>query len=133
MGIVYYGHYLRWFEVGRAELMRRKGFAYREMTEADVHLPVIESHAVYRSPARYDDILDIHAEVREVRGVRLSFGYRIARGDDGKTLVEGYTVHAFTDSSGKVVRPSDRYRSMFIENAVTRHGGGDTLGSQSGT
>lgn len=113
MGIVYYGNYFRWFEVGRAELMRRRGNAYREMTDAGVHLPVVESHAEYRYPARYDDVLDLCAELREARGVRVTFGYRIERAADGKTLVEGYTVHAFTDSAGRVVRPAERFRSMF--------------------
>lgn len=133
MGIVYYGNYLRWFEVGRAELMRRRGFAYREMNEDGAHLPVVESHAAYRSPARYDDLLDVFAEIRELRGVRLTFGYRIARATDGKTLVEGHTVHAFTDSEGRVIRPSERHRSMFISNETTRQGGGEQLGTQSGT
>jgi len=32
-GIVYYGNYLRWFEVGRMELMRRKGFSYLDSME----------------------------------------------------------------------------------------------------
>ena len=132
MGIVYYGHYYRWFEVGRVELMRGKGFAYREMTEGDVHLPVVESHAAYRAPAKYDDVLDIFAEIVEVRGVRLTFGYRIARAIDGKTLVEGYTVHAFTDSSGRVVRPPERFKSMFSQKESSREGEGDIRGSQSG-
>ena len=44
-GIVYYGNYLRWFEVGRAELMRRKGFSYLDTMERGVLLPVIEAGA----------------------------------------------------------------------------------------
>ncbi|HEY5996689.1 MAG TPA: thioesterase family protein [Candidatus Deferrimicrobiaceae bacterium] len=125
MGIVYYGNYLRWFEVGRAELMRRRGFAYREMNDDDAHLPVVESHAAYRSPARYDDVIDVFAEVCELRGVRLKFGYRIARASDGKTLVEGHTVHAFTDSEGRVIRPSKRFKSMFVADESCREGGGE--------
>ena len=44
-GIVYYGNYLRWFEVGRAELMRRKGFSYLATMEGGVLLPVVEASA----------------------------------------------------------------------------------------
>jgi len=95
-GVAYYGNYLRWFEVGRAELMRRKGFSYRDVMERDgVLLPVIEAAAQYHAPARYDDVLRIHAEIRRVEGVRLTFGYRIER-EDGALLVTGHTVHAFT-------------------------------------
>lgn len=103
-GVAYYANYLRWFETGRAELMRRKGAAYRELTEAGVHLPVVEASVRYLSPARYDDVIQVFAEVREMRGARITFGYRLAR-EDGALLAEGATLHAFTDGRGKVVRP----------------------------
>ncbi len=117
-GIVYYGHYLRWFEVGRAELMRGKGFSYRDTMEHGILLPVIEAGAAYHSPARYDDVLHIFAEVRSVRGVRLTFGYRIER-EDGTLLVTGHTVHAFTGRDGKPVRPPASFRSLSLGNDIS--------------
>ena len=51
-GIVYYGNYLRWFEVGRAELMRQKGFSYLVTMERGVLLPVI--CLLYTSPSPRD-------------------------------------------------------------------------------
>jgi len=121
-GIVYYGNYLRWFEVGRAELMRRKGFSYRETMEQGVLLPVIEAGAGYHASARYDDVLRIHAELREIRGVRLTFGYLIER-DDGTLLVTGHTVHAFTGRDGKPVRPPAAFRALSLSNDKTRDKG----------
>lgn len=103
MGIVYYANYLRWFETGRAELMRRRGLAYRDLTRRGVHLPVTRAEIRYLSPARYDDVLRIHAEVRGLGRASITFGYRIER-DDGTPLAEGSTVHAFTDGAGDVVR-----------------------------
>lgn len=110
-GIVYYGTYFRWFEVGRAELMRRAGLSYRTVMEQGVLLPVIEAAASYSAPARYDDVLKIRAEIREFRGVRLTFGYRIER-EDGVLLVSGHTVHAFTGHDGRPVRPP----GVFLES-----------------
>jgi acyl-CoA thioester hydrolase len=111
-GIVYYGNYLRWFEIGRAELMRQKGFSYRDVMEREgVLLPVIEAGATYHASARYDDVLRIHAEIREVKGVRLTFGYRIQR-EDGAVLVTGHTVHAFTGRDGRPVRPPAAFRAL---------------------
>ncbi|MBI5419134.1 MAG: acyl-CoA thioesterase [Deltaproteobacteria bacterium] len=102
-GVAYYANYFRWFETGRAELMRQKGTAYRDLTEAGMLLPVVEASIRYRSPARYDDVIKVYAEVREMRGARITFGYRLTR-SDGKLLAEGATLHAFTDDRGKVVR-----------------------------
>jgi hypothetical protein len=33
MGVVYHANYLIWFEIGRTEFCRARGFAYREMEE----------------------------------------------------------------------------------------------------
>jgi acyl-CoA thioester hydrolase len=121
-GIVYYGNYLRWFEVGRAELMRRKGFLYLVTMERGVLLPVIEASARYHASARYDDVLRIHAEIRDVRGVRLTFGYRIER-DDGTSLVTGHTVHAFTGRDGRPVRPPAEFRALSLSNDISREKG----------
>ena len=117
-GIVYYGNYLRWFEVGRAELMRRKGFSYLDTMERGLLLPVIEAGARYHASARYDDELRIHAGVRDVRGVRLTFGYRIDR-DDGTRLVTGHTVHAFTGRDGRPVRPPPEFRALSLMNDIS--------------
>lgn len=112
MGIVYYANYLRWFEMGRVELLRKKGMVYRDLTEAGVHLPVVEARVRYVSPARYDDVLRIHAEVRKMGGASISFGYAIEHAD-GRPVAEGDTLHAFTDDSGKVVRaPSEFLNRM---------------------
>ncbi len=103
MGIVYYANYLKWFEAGRVELMRRMGMAYRELTGIGIHLPVTEATVRYLSPARYDDLLSIHAEIRGWKRASIAFGYRIER-EDGTALADGSTVHAFTDADGKIVR-----------------------------
>jgi len=103
MGIVYYGNYLRWFEIGRVELLRLKGMAYRDLTHRGIHLPVTRAEVRYLTPARYDDVLVIHAGIRELKRASVSFEYRIER-DDGTRLAEGSTTHAFTDDDGRVVR-----------------------------
>jgi acyl-CoA thioester hydrolase len=57
MGMVYYANYLVWFEVGRAEFCRQRGFAYRDFErENDAYLAVAEAQCRYHTPARYDDV-----------------------------------------------------------------------------
>jgi acyl-CoA thioester hydrolase len=105
MGMVYYGNYLRYFEIGRNEFLRRAGAPYRAFEESHgLMLPVVEAAVFYRRPARYDDELGIHAAVPEVRGASARFAYAIRRLPDGELLVEGHTVHACVDGSGRVTR-----------------------------
>jgi acyl-CoA thioester hydrolase len=88
-----------------------------------VLLPVIEAGASYHASARYDDVLRIHAEIRDVRGVRMTFGYRIER-DDGISLVTGHTVHAFTGRDGRPVRPPAEFLALSLSNDILREKGG---------
>lgn len=39
MGIVYYAHYLVWFEIGRTERLRGTGWSYRAMEDEGLGLP----------------------------------------------------------------------------------------------
>jgi len=105
MGFAYYANYLRWFEIGRAELLRALGTSYRAVEGAGVWLPVIEARCRYHRPARYDDLVVIETGVAELRRAAVRFGYRVTREEGGELLAEGTTEHCFTDRAGRPVRP----------------------------
>jgi acyl-CoA thioester hydrolase len=103
MGVVYYANYLRYFEAGRNEFIRAKGLRYRDFEEQyRLVLPVVEAHAGYRTPARYDDLLAVETSLVEVRRASARFGYRIVRDDE--VVATGHTVHACVDLDGRVRR-----------------------------
>ncbi len=103
MGIVYYANYLVWFEIGRVELLRSLGLAYSQLeTEHECILPVIEASCRYRSPARYDDEIQIETRPALLRGSVIKFAYQIWRKanqeiKERKLLAEGETVHVVCD------------------------------------
>lgn len=105
MGQAYYAHYLKWFEIGRAELFRKGGFSYREVEERGFYLPVIEAHCKYHHPAFYDDVILIWTQFSIERRIRLRFDYQIYRKGNGELLASGYTVHVCLNQSKKPVRP----------------------------
>ncbi|MGA2958737.1 MAG: thioesterase family protein [Thermodesulfobacteriota bacterium] len=104
MGIVYYANYLRWFEVGRTELMRSLGIAYKEMEAQGTFLPVSEVFCKYHASARYDDVLIIETSVNFLKRASIQFAYRILRKSDGTELITGSTLHAFVDQEGRIVK-----------------------------
>jgi acyl-CoA thioester hydrolase len=61
--------------IGRCELLRTIGRSYKELEAEGIELPVIEAHCEYKTPARYDDELQVktwgQAPVARARGVRL--------------------------------------------------------------
>jgi acyl-CoA thioester hydrolase len=114
MGVVYYANYLIWFEVGRTDLCRKLGFAYREMEREDgLYLIVAEARCRYKAPARYDDELEVRTCLREQRKRVLIFGYEIYRQPDEELLAEGETVHVITDKNGRPRALPEKYRDVF--------------------
>jgi len=111
MGVVYYANYLRWLEVGRTELMRSLGIAYKEMEDRGAFLPVSEVFCKYHVPARYDDILIIETTVDFLRRASIQFSYRILRQSDETLLITGSTLHAFVDREGKIVKVPSALRA----------------------
>lgn len=101
MGIVHHSNYLRFFEVGRVELMRDSGFPYTEFEAQGITSPVIESALRWRSPARFDDLLTIESRIAELSPTRIRFEYRILR--DELLLCDGHTGHAFMGQAGRPV------------------------------
>jgi acyl-CoA thioester hydrolase len=103
MGVVYYGNYLTFFEVGRAEYMRAIGFPYSELEGKGHSLAVIEASAKYYSNVGYDSVVTVKAAITEIKKVKLRFDYEIYS-DENKLLVTGHTVHACINSDLRPVR-----------------------------
>ena len=113
MGIVHHSNYLIWFEAGRSDLCRAKGFSYKEMEENDNALMVVaESYVRYKSPAYYEDVLSVRTRVAEIRSRSIRFIYEIVRPADGVLLAEGETLHLVTDQSKRVRLIPDSYKEL---------------------
>jgi acyl-CoA thioester hydrolase len=97
-GIAHNTAYLVWFEVARVEYLRLYAGGYQELREHGVEALVLESHCRYLVPARFDDVLHVHARCVRVRGARFSYEYAIVR-DDGALVADGYTNHACVDAA----------------------------------
>ncbi|HXG88253.1 MAG TPA: thioesterase family protein [Vicinamibacterales bacterium] len=113
MGIVYYAHYLVWFEIGRTEWLRDTGWTYRAMEQDGLGLPVIEAQCAYKTSARYDDEIEIRTAARMVSAVRLAFDYQLVRTADAVTIATGSTVHATVDLTGRPLRLPARVKDLF--------------------
>jgi len=111
MAIVYYANYLKFFEIGRTELLREAGITYREVEDRGFFLPTTETCLKYCKPALYDDLLTIETILGFVKRASSRFDYTIYRGED--IVVQGYTIHACLDGNNKIVRFPD-----FLQNIL---------------
>jgi acyl-CoA thioester hydrolase len=114
MGIVHHANYLVWFELGRSEFCRARGFSYREMEKDNALMVVAESYVRYKSPAYYEDVLTVRTQISEVRSRSIRFMYEIHRAADETLLAEGETLHLVTNANKKVRIMPELYKEMLL-------------------
>ncbi len=91
--VVYHANYLRYFEFGRASLMRDAAYPYREIEESGFVYPIIELGIIFCEPLRYDDPMYVHTRPAELERVRLRFDYTVTHAESGKIICQGFTKH----------------------------------------
>jgi len=101
MGVAYYANYLVWFEVGRSEFCRKRGFRYADLEALGYKLVVSDVNCRYRNPARYDEAVVVRTRLKGVNKRMITFGYQILRKEPEEVIAEGETRHICVDSNGK--------------------------------
>lgn len=94
MGVVYYGNYAQYFELGRTEWLRAKGISYKNMENHGIMLPVISLNCEFKKSAIYDDVLTIKTILKKKPGVRIEFDYEITN-EKNEMVCTGNTVLVF--------------------------------------
>jgi acyl-CoA thioester hydrolase len=114
MGVVYYGNYLTFFEIGRAELMRELGAPYSKLETEGYTLVVTEASAKYHANVGYDALVTVRTRIAEQRGARVRFDYEVIS-EEKKLLVTGHTLHGCINSSMKPRRLPEDLRNLIQE------------------
>lgn len=86
MGYLYYGHYAKYYEIGRVEMLRFLGLSYKSMEDdLGVMLPVISLECRYLKPAYYDENIEIKTILNEMPEKMITFNH-ILINEQGDTL-----------------------------------------------
>ncbi len=109
-GIAHHAIYLVWFEVARIEYLARFRGGYPELQAEGIEALTLDAQVTYGQPARFDDLLVIHARCSELRGARFRFVYAVEH--DGREIAAGSTGHACVNAA--TLRPT-RVPAWLIE------------------
>jgi acyl-CoA thioester hydrolase len=109
-GVIHHSVYPVWFEMGRTELLRANGLAYKDLESAGVFFVVADLHLKYRRPAFYDQAIELETACSRVTASRADHTYVIRDKATGTILTEGQSTLACVDPEGKIRRmPSFMY------------------------
>lgn len=116
MNVVYHGNYAQYFEVARAEAIRKLGFTYKDMEQLGTYMPVTELHCKYLRPAHYDDLLSIKVMLKTLPpDHRIVFDHEVYN-EAGMLLTVGKAVLYFIDAKTrtKTTMPAELHQKLSV-------------------
>ncbi len=120
MQIVHHSNYIRFLEEARIYFMDEIGLPYKKVEEEGVLIPVIGVNCTYKTPAKFDDILDIKVKIKEYTGVKMIISYEIVNSDTKKDIFLGETKHCFVNKDMKPIslKKVSSEMSKIIEDTI---------------
>ncbi len=101
-GIIYYGAYIRFFEIAETEMYRSIGLPYATAFETIDCFPIRASyHCDYHFPARLDDLMDISVWISHWGRTSFTASFRFVRSGSDIILAEGYCRQVTVDRTDK--------------------------------
>lgn len=97
--VVYHSNYLRYFELGRASLMRDTSYPYREIEKSGYVYPIIKLEITFHKPLYYDEQMWIHTRPSQLERVQLQFDYIITHAETYDIVCVGFTRHCALNKS----------------------------------
>ena len=98
MGVVYYGNYAQFYEIGRTEAIRQLGYTYKDIEAMGIIMPVVEMNSKFLRPAKYDDLITVKTTLREMpTGHAINFFFEIFNEED-KLLNAGNVILYFVEA-----------------------------------
>lgn len=119
-GVVYHANYLKYFEIGRAGLIRASGRSYREIEALGRFHPIVDIRIQLEFYSDFDELLTVYARPREIAPVKFSYDYIVRNDATEKLVVHGHTVHCCIDTEHKVLPVDPVTVQIFKDYGVTR-------------
>jgi acyl-CoA thioester hydrolase len=117
-GIVWHGHYVAWFEVGRMALLGKFHLLPQDFTQMGYLAPVVDLKCAFKEPARLNDEVLIRTTILKPTKAALTFQFQILRKNDGKLLASGEETQVLLTLDGRMlyIIPQDlreRFNPLF--------------------
>jgi YbgC/YbaW family acyl-CoA thioester hydrolase len=105
-GIIFYGSYIRFFEIAETELFRAAGLAYGDVFDRfGIFLPRKTMQSEFFRPARLDDHLRVAAYIARVGKTSMTINFDVTWGDAATIGAAASQVLVCVDRTSLVPRP----------------------------
>lgn len=95
LGIVWHGHYLKFFEDGRESFGRQYGLGYLDVYKQELAVPLVNIHVDFKRTVQYGDSVIIETTFVDSPAAKIIFNYEIFRASDNELVAKGTSTQVF--------------------------------------
>jgi len=119
LGIVWHGHYIRYFEDGREAFGLMHGLGYLEVYKQGFVIPVVNVQCDFKRSLRYGDRVIVETKFIPCEAAKLKFNYRLFNALTNELVATGSSVQVFLDKEGSTLQLAN---PPFFEDWKKNHG-----------
>jgi acyl-CoA thioester hydrolase len=119
LGIVWHGHYIRYFEDGREAFGLMHGLDYLKVYKLGFIIPVVSVQCDFKRSLRYGDRVIVETKFVPSDAAKLKFNYCLFKAATGELVATGSSVQVFLDKENSVLQLAN---PPFFENWKVKHG-----------
>ena len=97
LGMVWHGHYIRYFEDAREAFGNKYGIGYLDFYNNGLIVPVVNVQCNYKRSLRYGEKMIVEAQYEPCEAAKLKFNYHLYNADAGQLVATGSSVQVFLD------------------------------------
>jgi acyl-CoA thioester hydrolase len=97
LGIVWHGHYLRYFEDGREAFGKHYGISYLDFYQQGLAVPVVSVQCDFKKPLRYGNTVVVESAFINSAAAKLKFEYKIYESNSKDLVAAGSSMQVFVD------------------------------------
>ncbi len=95
LGIVWHGHYIRYFEDGRELFGDTHGLKYLDVYKQGFVTPIVSVQCDFKKSLRYGDRVTIETKYIPTEAAKMKFTYRLFNSATGELVATGSSVQVF--------------------------------------
>jgi len=107
LGIVWHGHYIRYFEDGREAFGITHGLGYLDVYKQGYVIPIVHVECNFKKSLRYGDKVIVHTQYVPSEAAKMKFNYRLFNAATGDLVATGSSVQVFLEKETSVLQLSN--------------------------
>ncbi|HEX5025019.1 MAG TPA: acyl-CoA thioesterase [Agriterribacter sp.] len=118
LGIVWHGHYIRYFEDGREAFGNEHGIGYLDFYRQGLIIPIVSIQCDFKRSLKYGERVIVETIYMPCEAAKLKFEYRLFNASTGQLVATGSSVQVFLDKETSVLQ---LVNPPFFEAWKTKH------------